>query len=240
MKKLFKNLIITLVIFCSVQPTNALSREQIKEYNLGEHLHMYITLDRGNDWYIDQGNTGRHSKDNCGPSVSAMITQFYNKDTEITGEKARETIKNYGGWWTVYDVADFLKDQDLNVENYVDVERDRIKLELIKGNLMVMCIDTTYLPYDSNGRINRFYDFRGGHFVLIKGYLETDKGIFYEVYDPNSFGKKYYNEDYQGKNRYFTEEDLFKSAENNWNYIIVVSKPEKEHNNTDELESGTY
>jgi hypothetical protein len=51
-----------------------------KLWGLGTTLKEYVTNDRPYDWYIDQGFTGSHSGNNCGPSTVAMAAKWYNED----------------------------------------------------------------------------------------------------------------------------------------------------------------
>ena len=58
----------------------------------------------------------------------------------------------------------------------------------------------------------------------MKGYKIVDDEVYYEVYDPNSFGMRYDNDTLKGINRYYRSEDLNNAVNDNWPYAIIVSK----------------
>ena len=192
-------------------------------YGLGNTLKKYINNDnRDYNWYIDQGNTGQFAYENCGPSSAAMAVNWYYNSINKTAEDARSRYWLSGGWWYTYNIEDYLKENNVPVnQTEIDNEGTLIK-ELDKGKIIIMCIDTGYIPYDSNSRKNKFYEYSGGHFIVVKGYAEVDDNIYFEVYDPNNQGKQYGGGQYMGKDRYFDSKSLLKSAENWWKYILVV------------------
>jgi hypothetical protein len=80
---------------------------------------------------------------------------------------------------------------------------------------------------DDEWRIDKFYATNSegwGHFIVIKGYKVVDGNIFYEVYDPNSYGACYTDQTLKGKDRYYRSVDLDNATNTWWDYAIVISK----------------
>ena len=63
-----------------------------------------------------------------------------------------------------------------------------------------------------------------GHFIMVRGYKKVDDKYFYEVYDPNSYGKSYPGGYLKGIDRFYRSQDLDSAVSNWWNYAIIVSR----------------
>lgn len=198
----------------------------LSDWGFNGEVEDWASSDRDYEWYIDQGDTGAFSRDNCGPSVATMAIKWANQHFNKTGEDARNTYMPYGGWWYTTTIVDYLK--DYNISTYYtsyDFDRDQIKELINKDRIAILCIDTYNLGsnYD-NSRIGRFYSPSSGHFIIVKGYLETSTGFYLETYDPNSLGQRYQDGTFMGQNRYYEFSDINNAIRSKWRYMIVVEK----------------
>jgi hypothetical protein len=211
----------------------------LKEWFDGNELNYYVGNNRSYDWYIDQMNTGQHSNNNCGPSSAVMSLKWLNENFDESAEDARKEHYPQGGWWTTNIIQSYLSsngveygyvffDSDSNEENI-----QRLKSEIEDGGVVILCIDMEYIPREDEPtlRINRFYDYADGHFVVAKGDVEVDNEKYFEVYDPNNWGKKYKDGSPMGKDRYFEANALIKSAINWWDTGYVIKKPSEKSTN---------
>ncbi|WP_315070870.1 C39 family peptidase [uncultured Clostridium sp.] len=192
-------------------------------WGLGKNQTEYISNDRPYNWYIDQGDTGYASDNNCGPSSVTMALQWRDEDFDKTAADARDTYPKDGGWWYTDDVKNYLR---LNGAKYSEnrLSEKLLKNTLSQGNIAILCIDTTYIPYNSNSeqRVGRFYNYKGGHFIVVKGYRVVDGKTYFETYDSNNWGERYNDDQEKGKNRYYLSKDLMNAAAHNYNYAIVI------------------
>lgn len=189
-----------------------------------------VSNNRDYEWYIDQGDTGVARGSNCGPSSVAMVAKWYDKDFSVTSEQMRtEMTPGDYGWWYTTTISNSLMHYNIPfVLDYMKkVSEENIINEIDKGNIIILCIDTTYLTYESdmNSHYGKFYSYSGGHFLIVKGYEITKDNTYFEVYDPNSFGSLYENGDNMGKDRYYLSQELVLSANNWWNYYISIQAP---------------
>jgi len=197
----------------------------LKRWGLGKTQSEYVSNNRPYSWYIDQGNTGYYSNNNCGPSSTTMALKWYNRNFSKTAEDARNTYLENGGWWTTTDVTNYLR---LNNTRYSVINSSgegTLKNTLKQGNIAILCIDTSYLRYNANSeqRVGRFYDYQGGHFIVIKGYIVVDGKTYFEVYDPNNWDETYSDGQAKGQDRYYDSTELMNGMSNWWNYLIVVN-----------------
>lgn len=197
----------------------------LKRWGLGRTQSEYVSNNRPYSWYIDQGNTGYYSNNNCGPSSTTMALKWYNRNFSKTAEDARNTYLENGGWWRTTDVTNYLS---LNNARYSVINNSgegTLKNILKQGNIAILCIDTSYLSYNGNSeqRVGRFYDYQGGHFIVVKGYIVVDGRTYFEVYDPNNWDETYSDGQAKGQNRYYASTELMNAMNNWWNYLIVVN-----------------
>ena len=57
-----------------------------------------VINDRDYDWFFSQKNTGQYSAVNCMPSIATMASHWYDKNSDATVEKMRQTSDNDDGW----------------------------------------------------------------------------------------------------------------------------------------------
>ena len=194
------------------------------EWGFGRIEKEYIHSDRNYSWYIDQGQTGEHSGNNCGPSSVAMAAKWHDESFTGTAEEARELYPNDGGWWYTSDIVNYF---DVHTIPYLVVPftgQDQMKDLLLAGNILLLCIDTQYIARSviSEKRVGRFYAYAGGHFLLIKGYRGVDDTLYFEVYDPNNWYAIYRDGSQKGKNRHYHSMDVSRAITNWWNYLVIV------------------
>lgn len=192
---------------------------------LGKYETEYIYNDREYEWYIDQFDTGTYNYENCGPSSVTMAIKWANPSFDKTAEDARNTYRNEGGWWYTYDITNYLDKNNIKNSISDNIKESSMKQELKDGNILILCIDSNYITYnpENEEHVGRHYPYGGGHFIVIKGYKVVDDKTYFEVYDPNSWNDVYENGTKKGKDRYYSSEDVIKSMENWWPYMIVVS-----------------
>ncbi|WP_235828909.1 C39 family peptidase [Anaerosacchariphilus polymeriproducens] len=192
-------------------------------WGLGYYQTEYVSNNRPYDWYIDQKNTGTYANNNCGPSSVTMALKWKNGYFNKTAEDARNTYPRNGGWWSTDDIAKYL---DLYGAKYQiqPISQNNLKSILKQGNIAILCINTSYIPYNgnTNQRVGRFYNFGGGHFIVVKGYRVVDGKTYFETYDPNSWNESYQDGQLKGKDRYYQSDYLMNAARRWWSYSIVI------------------
>lgn len=200
------------------------NNESLTNWGFKDNIVDWVVNDRNYDWYVDQGDTGRYSRDNCGPSVATMAVKWHDQTFNKTAEDARNKYLSSGGWWDTSTVVKYLYDNNVYA-NYIhfNKEQDQLKNIIKSGNIVILCINTYGLSVNnSNERIGRFYTPSKGHFIILKGYIETDNGLFFESYDPNSLGLTNDDNTLKGKNRYYSFEDIKDAIKPEWSYMIMV------------------
>lgn len=196
-------------------------------FDVAEIPNNSLSNNRDYDWYIDQGKTGRASDNNCGPSSAVMAEKWYNKETTMTAEKAREEHPENWGWWSTVTIAKYLNSRNVPFEEIVYLKPNDIKNELDKGKIIILCIDTTYIDYDNFSKNNtgRFYTYQGGHFLIVKGYRTLKDKLYWEVYDPNNFGLCNADGTPMGKDRLYSAENMDTAIKKWWNIMMIIDTP---------------
>lgn len=205
----------------------SLLKEQSEIWGLGKVVEEYVTNDRSYSWYIDQGNTGRHSGNNCGPASVTMAARWYHENTRVTAEKARRRNRPFGGWWYANDIEESLSRMKVRHHKVTLENQDTILALLRSGHILIVNNTMGGIPYNSNQveRTNRFYSFDSGHFFIVKGFVRVDGKVYFEVYDPNSWDMRYRDGHLMGQNRYYEGEALVKSILNWYPELVVIHKP---------------
>jgi hypothetical protein len=201
------------------------SNDKLSVWGLGSIQTSYVTCDKDYDWYIDQADTGPDSTSNCGPSSVTMACKWYDEDFAYTAEDARNVYPEDGGWWYTSDVTNYLKLRSVPYTTYEYEDADQIVDLLNKGNIMIACLNAGKITYDSVSahRIDRFYTYSSGHFLVIKGARTVDSQVYIEVYDPNNWHEYYSDGSQKGKNRHYKSDEISTAISKWWNYLIVVS-----------------
>lgn len=203
---------------------------QLVQFGLGSNLTESVSNNRDYSWYLDQGNTGPFSDVNCGPSSVTMAIKWFNKSFTLTPQDARAMFRPDGGWWYTNDIINYLNYNTVTNSTIALKDISLLKNELDNGNIVILALDMYYVDLVSNlsYHVDKFYlaQTKGwGHFIVIKGYKVVDNQIFYEAYDPYSFGKTYADHTLKGIDRYYRSANLDNATNNWWDYAIVVSPP---------------
>lgn len=244
MKNFLRGLLIFTLAFglisCSPQETSLDGlrekeiKENVKKWFDGEELDSYKGSNRDYDWYIDQMHTGQYSNNNCGPSSAVMAMKWLDPDFEGTAAEARDEHPLNGGWWYTSIITQYFQDRDVK-PNYLllqdaDVKEsvDDLKEAIDEDKIALICINMDDISYEAgtDKHINRFYEYGDGHFLLIKGYAQVDGKDYFEVYDPNSWGKVYDDGSPMGKDRFYKADEIVKAAVDWYEFAIVINPPE--------------
>ena len=200
----------------------------LEAWGLGKNLIDYVSNDRAYEWYLDQGNTGQHSDNNCGPTSIAMVGMWADEDFPIQPEDARKAFRPQGGWWYSDDINNSLELYGISYD-LIDV-KDHYTLRSIIDSGKIALINNTmnYIPYTSNEnlRVGRFYTFDSGHYLIVKGYVLVDDKLYFEMYDPNNWWMTYADGTPMGKNRYYDSESLMASILNWYPVAVVIEASE--------------
>jgi hypothetical protein len=203
-------------------PSNELI-ENLTIWGLGNAIIRYSSLYRPYDYYINQIDTGTYGSSNCGPTSVVMAGKFYNPDYSYSVEDLRATNRPTGGWWYENDIIETLERTNVPFRKYLYTE-ELFSEWIDDGKIYIINPSMTYVAmnYNQQQRTNRYYSGVTGHYLIIKGYIETDIGFYYEVYDP--YGVAFYDNNVsKGKDRYFEKSGVFASLDNWYRYVYVIN-----------------
>lgn len=204
---------------------------EVRRWGLGNILEGEFSNNVDYDWYYDQSGTGPHSDVNCGPTTVTMAIKWFDEQFSKTPEDARKFYKSSGGWWGTSNITGYLDKYSVNNSTIELNNADSLIDEIEKGNIIILCLDMFYIRNSTNDRwrIDKFYSTRDanwGHFIILKGYKLVNNQLFFEVYDSNSFGARYFDRSFKGKDRYYRFSDIDRATNIWWDYAIIVSKEE--------------
>jgi hypothetical protein len=215
----------------SLQPPPEFTSEELQSYGLGTNLTAAKSLNKSYDYYFDQFDGSQCQSINCGPAVTTMAIKWADSTYTKDPVDARNAIPENGGWWLTTDVPKYLAMNNINstVVSFTPSNSDDvIKNSIDNNNLVILCVDMYYALYNpvSTQHTNKFYTTNQtgwGHFLLVKGYVEVDGKLYYEIYDPNTDHTTYSDNSPKGKNRYYLDSTISLASNNWWPYAIVVS-----------------
>jgi len=192
-----------------------------------EESLIYKSNNRNYNWYIDQKYTGVYANENCGPSSAVMAALFQDSTFDISAADARKSNLRGGEWWYTSDISNFFDDHD--IEYSVDGYDGYYELKEVvdQGDIALLCMNTSYIStnYKQDEQTGRFYSYSSGHFLIVKGYKKIDGEFYFEVYDPNNWGKTQTDGRPKGMDRYYSASELSESINNWWDfYFIIESK----------------
>ncbi len=194
-----------------------------KVWGLGQQLIAYHSLDRDYPWYVDQGTTGIHSNDNCGPSVVSMAIKWYHQKSELSADWARLYKRPWGGWWYAKDIMAILEKFEVPYDQISVSKISHLVTLLQNGRLLITCNTMGQIPRgDVDSRINRFYDFDSGHFLVIKGYVQVDETLYFQVLDPNNWSSFNNDGTPKGRDRYYEAKALLNAIQVWYPYVIAI------------------
>lgn len=201
----------------------------IRSFGLGKSLAHEASNNLDYEWYLDQANTGEWSLVNCGPASVTMAIKWFDKNFSKTIQDARSTYHSSGGWWYTNDIIAYLNQYSVINRTIFLHQMSDLKAEIDAGNIAIICLDMFYVEatQDPEYHVDKFYDTNSagwGHFIVIKGYKEVDEQLFFEAYDPYSFGSSYTASGLKGKNRFYRSADLEAATNIWWDYAIVIER----------------
>jgi len=190
------------------------------------------SLNKSYDFYYDQFDGSQYQFINCGPTVTTMALKWADSTSTKKPAEARITIPDNGGWWFTGDVQKYLSDNGVNTAiDTLDDLSSVVKRNIDNNNLVIFCLDMYYVPFNDvyYQHLEKFYTTSStgwGHFILAKGYKQTNTGFFIETYDPYSEGKTYTvltPGQLEGKDRYYSTSSIQTATNNWWPYAIIVA-----------------
>ncbi|MBN1415870.1 MAG: hypothetical protein JW973_12275 [Bacteroidales bacterium] len=204
------------------------------DWGLGGFLENSFSRERDYDWYLDQGETGQYKYENCGPTSTVMAAKWSDRNFTQTPVDARSAYHSDGGWWYTDDISNYLTDYGIphtisGLGIHKAENEQIIRSGLDNGFVVLLCLDMYYITATEvqEYRVDKFY-YTGapgwGHFIIVKGCTTVDGNVFFEVYDPYSMGKRYYDGSLKGKNRYYRSEDIYSATRKWWNYVFLISE----------------
>ncbi len=215
----------------SLQPPAQFTSEELQSYGLGTNLTAAKSLNKSYDYYFDQFDGSPCQSIDCGPTVSTMAIKWADSTYTKKPIDARNAIPENGGLWQTTDIPEYLSMNNINstVVSFTPSNSDDIiKNSIDNNNVVILCLDMYYVVYNPNPtqRTNKFYttfQTGWGHFLLVKGYVEVDGNLYYEIYDPNTDHTTYSDDTPTGKNRYYLGSSISLASNNWWPYAIIVS-----------------
>ncbi|NLY72707.1 MAG: hypothetical protein GX079_03345 [Tissierellia bacterium] len=241
MKRKIISLIVILVVLLGVVACSSgeesldsiqekIIKDNLEDWFDGQELQKYKGSNRDYDWYIDQQNTGEYASNNCGPSSAVMVMKWLDEDYSESAEEARQEHLINGGWWYTSIISKYFEDRGVKPNylllqsNDVDKSIEDLKKVIDEDAIALICInmDDISMEIGSVKHTDRFYSYGDGHFLVIKGYVEIDNKSYFEVYDPNSWGRTYKEGELMGKDRYYRAEEIVNSALGWYEFALVI------------------
>lgn len=183
-----------------------------------------VSNNRPYNWYVDQGDTGIHAGDNCGPSATVMAAKWQNEAFDQSAYNARTEFRPSGGWWYTDDIKSYFNRYDVvyQVDEYDGVYE--LVQALNEGDIILLCLDTTFIDAkdESDSYVGRFYSYEGGHFLIVKGYVYIDEDLYFEVYDSNCWGESYTDGSPKGKDRLYPGDEIDEAVLEWWSYYFII------------------
>jgi hypothetical protein len=195
-------------------------------YGLGENLSYEHSNNVNYDWYYDQYNTSPDPFNiNCGPTAVTMAAKWANENFNRT---ATDVSNNFmeSHYWNSHDITCFFDQYSINYYIINLNQIDSIQRQINLGNIAILEVFMPRIRKEENVKwhINKFNNLNGYHYIIVKGYKIVDNIVYYEVYDPDSFGMCYDNGTLKGIDRYYRGDDLNGAVLVSWPYAIIVSK----------------
>jgi len=209
-----------------------ISQTELQYFGVGGNILNQKSLNKTYDYYVDQFDGSTFQAINCGPTVSTMAIKWADSTFTRTPLDARNEILPGGGWWYTGNIQNYLSEHSIN--NSVDTLADLpglIKQSINNGDAVILCLDMYSVPYNPliYEHTQKFYTTLAagwGHFILIKGYRETNTNFYLEAYDPYSGGLRYTalgGDQLFGRDRYYRADDIKRATDVWWPYAIVVA-----------------
>lgn len=211
---------------------SVLAQTELEYWGIAGNVVARKSLNRSYNYYMDQFDGSQFEAFNCGPASSSMAIKWADSTFTKTPAFARSIFENGGGWWQTGDISGYLN--KYNINNTTDTLDDVaavVKKQIDAGNVLVLCLDMFYVPQNpvDYQHIQKFYQASTvgwGHFILIKGYMQTNNGFYLEAYDPYSDGSSYAiltPGQLKGKDRYYLDGDIKLATAKWWPYVIIAA-----------------
>jgi hypothetical protein len=190
-------------------------------YTLGWGLGQWLQLSRSNNrdynWYIDQGTTGTCSLTNCGPACTTMAMKWSDSTFAKNTVDARNYYSDSCQDWndnfvTIYLSTDNVPYTLIPLGDSASQMRDIFKAQLDSGRIIIIALAMGSIPFSTSGpnsRVDQFLTGAGDHYIILKGYRQTELDFFFEVYDPWDFGQNYPEGSPMGENRFYRYNNIF-------------------------------
>lgn len=202
------------------------------------------SLSRDYNFYFDQFDGSAYEAINCGPASTTMAIKWADSNFSKKPVDARNAIMPQGGWWTTSNIIAYLQQDGLSytTDTLGDVP-SVIKTRIDNNNAVILCLDMFSVSFNQLDyeHTDKFYATNApgwGHFIMIKGYIQTDSNFYLEAYDPYSGGLTYSvitNGQLKGINRYYESNDIFRATQIWWPYYIALAARGKEVLNSGKL-----
>lgn len=202
----------------------ALLQANSQAWGLGKKLNKYVSNNRPYEWYVDQATTGDYASINCGPSSVVMAALWADESFSLSTKEQRELIPAAGGYYYLGDITFALGKHDIPYKVVPIRDYNTLVDILDSGAIAILNNEMGPIPInlDVKQRVQRFYTFSGGHYFVLKGYAIVDGNLFFQVYDPNSYGRVYEDGQPKGKDRYYGANVLMTSVMDWWPNAVVV------------------
>jgi hypothetical protein len=213
-----------------VQATN---NDNSIPWGLGHFVSRSFSENRSYNWYIDQATSGDFAPVNCGPASVTMAIRWADPGFTKTAQDARGTFRTDGGWWFTSDIDAYLNMYSIThaiigLSANADSTQAILTHQLDHNQIIILCLDMNHVrnASDKDFHTDKFYQTspNWGHFIVLKGYQKVDEELFFESYDPFSFGLKNTDHTLKGMNRYYRYEDLSAACLPWWNFAFVIAK----------------
>lgn len=190
------------------------------------------SLNKTYDFYFDQIDGSPFATTNCGPAVATMAAKWADSTFAKTPAEARNLIRAEGDPWYTGDIQGYIHYDGINssTDTLSDLQ-GLVKNCIDHNNVLVLCLDMFKVPHNPNinQHTHKFYQTTyapWGHFILVKGYKQTENMFYLEIYDPWSYGMRYnyiFNNQLKGMDRYYSTADLAQATHDWWPYAIVIA-----------------
>ncbi len=201
-------------------------RINLSKWGLGNTILRYLSLNRDYNWYRDQHSTEPFGIHNCVLTSIYMVAKYLNPDHPFSVNEARLNTKpEEATGYSYREARALLEKANIRYESKLMEALSDLIGFLERGYVAIAFVDMRVVPFgafDSESRVNRYSLQPGLHAVVVKGLLETDKGIFIEVYDPDSNNKTYSNQTPLGMNRYIEWDHFMKAILRNESHLLVI------------------
>jgi hypothetical protein len=214
----------------TIQATN---NDNSIPWGLGHFINHSLSEDRTYDWYIDQSTSGLYALTNCGPASVTMAIRWADSTFSKTALDARGTYEPGGGWWTTDDINAYLNLYNIphavvDLSDTAAMTKSILTTLLGHNQIVILCLDMNYVrsTVKNDFRVDKFYPTTPGwgHFIVLKGYQQVDEELFFEAYDPYSFGAVNSDLTFKGMNRFYRYEDLAAACLPWWNFAFIIAK----------------